>query len=918
MVVIRNASEGSSVNVEWGRSRSHITAALFLAAASLMASYVVHAGDLGKVVAFDIKAQTLDKALLEFGTQAHVQIMFAWTSQASHVTINVLRGTYTVRVALTSLLGGTGLGFIEHGNTIEIIPTPRARQPLANQTSNSDPPTPEHDPLTQGGTRSAIPDDRPSSKRPQSNISLHEVVITGTHIAGIATIASPVSTYSKQYIYSSGAESIGEFINQLPANFSETSEMNASTTPSGPGATINDRVGAVGFDIHGLGVQSTLVLVNGHRMAPGNLEGNFVDVSILPLSAIERIDIVKDSASAVYGSDAVGGVVNIITIPRFKGSETSARYGKVTQGGRSETTASETVGTSWTQGAAALSYELGDETPLESSSRSFSEFAPSPFSLLPEQTRHSFYGTITQSLPDNLVLNGFVLYGHRKLEDSYFTGPRSVIDSDVVDSTTAVFGLDKDFASGAVASGSIEYSMDDARHMAALGSQSTPPKYAPYANQSGKTRLWALNLDYSGGVSLPHGTLARYAIGGQARKEKLSYTDYLPYSAYRPDRTVVSEYIEVHVSLARSVGLTAAYRHERYSDFGSTDNPKLGVEWMPKNSISVSATYSTAFRAPALFDMNPAPTEGVYITLPDPLKGGLVGGCALSPGPHVGCTPALILFGGNQNLKPETAKSWTATVAVHPSTLKGLNLSLSFYDVKYYNRINNLSTALASPFNALEDENELGDSIVHRDLPNAEIQQLAQSSVPHLFDFTGVVPASVTTLVDARSLNLSRLSTRGLDLGVSYSRLLSSVTVSSEFEGTRILQYANQFTQSTPAIGVLNTAYEPVSLKLRLREMMSYRRLTAGLVGHYTGSYTNNAVAPAGPIASWVTVDAMISYRLPINVSSGGSGDVTIGCLNVADRNPPFVSNPNYRINFDGTNATPLGRFVYAGVRIML
>lgn len=918
MTSICAACKGNIARARNSPGRLAVAVAVVLLASAFAVADAL-AADLDKVSAFDIPAESLDKALLEFGTQARVQIMFAWVARAGRLKTRRLKGAYTERSALAALLGGTGLRFVQHGNTIEILGQAHRAPMPSRQTDTSDPPAADGTPEPRKGGSTSLESDKRYAKHSSPEAVLQEVVVTGTHIPGVTEIASPTSSYSQSDIYSTGAGSIGEFMSRLPANFSEVSEMNATVTPSGPGQTIGNGVGAVGFDIHGLGVQSTLVLLNGHRMAAGNDEGNFVDVSMLPLSAIERIDIVKDSASAIYGSDAVGGVVNIVTNTHYDGEETRVRYGKVTQGGRTETTASETAGTSWTGGGGVLSYEYGDETPLAASSRTFSEQALSPYSLLPEQTRHGLYGSITQSLPAGLLLSGFALYGHRTLEDSYFFGgANSLLDSDTVNSLTSEMEIEKDFGPENVARASVEYSMNDSHHMAVLGSRSTPRTYSPDANYAGKSQLAAFDLDYSGALNITGERAVRYAVGGQAREEELAYDHYLPSFTYQPQRTVISEYMEVHVPIVRSILLTAAYRHEHYSDFGPTNNPKVGLEWTPISSVGLSATYSQAFRAPALFDMNPVPSSGLYIALPDPMRGGLPGTCGFLPPPQTGCTPVLVLYGGNASLRPETARSWTTTLAIHPSALPGFKLSLSFYDVKYYDRINSLSEVYGNPLNVLEDESIFGSAIVKRNLPNQEVQQLAQSAGQNLFNYTGVVPGSVTTFVDDRSLNLSRLFTRGIDFDLQYSGVLSRATLSSELDGTRILQYRSQFAPSTMPIDALNTAYNPVSLKVRLRESASVGPVSGSVFVNYTGSYTNNLVTPVVPIASWLTIDASISYRLALRAAKERSAELTIGCLNLGNRNPPYVSNPTYLINFDGANASPLGRFIYAEARLSL
>src|SRR6185437_6090175 len=118
------------------------------------------------------------------------------------------------------------------------------------------------------------------------------------------------------------------------------------------GGNATNKVDATGVNLRGLGNDATLVLINGHRVAPGNTEGNFVDLSMIPLYAVERVEVVTDGASAIYGSDAVGGVVNIILGRNLDGAETRVRYGSVTNGSTTEREVGQTVGHGWDTGSA--------------------------------------------------------------------------------------------------------------------------------------------------------------------------------------------------------------------------------------------------------------------------------------------------------------------------------------------------------------------------------------------------------------------------------------------------------------------------------------------------------------------------------------------------------------------------------------
>ena len=124
--------------------------------------------------------------------------------------------------------------------------------------------------------------------------------------------------------------------------------------------------------------------------------GDFSDVSSIPTGAVERVDVLLDGASAIYGSDAVGGVVNITLRGRFDGMETRARMGSVTSGGARDWQIEETVGKRWSNGGVMLSYEYDLRTALASSDRYFAQSADSrPLG----GTDHRYY----LSVPGNIL-----------------------------------------------------------------------------------------------------------------------------------------------------------------------------------------------------------------------------------------------------------------------------------------------------------------------------------------------------------------------------------------------------------------------------------------------------------------------------------------------------------------------------------
>src|SRR5258707_852901 len=118
-------------------------------------------------------------------------------------------------------------------------------------------------------------------------------------------------------------------------------------------------------------------------MAAG-LPGGGADISSIPIDAIERIEVVTDSASAIYGSDAVAGVVNIILKRNYDGAETSLSYGIAPDGGGTEKRASQLFGTHWAGGDALIAYEYKHQDAVYARARDFTSSALDPNSLLPE------------------------------------------------------------------------------------------------------------------------------------------------------------------------------------------------------------------------------------------------------------------------------------------------------------------------------------------------------------------------------------------------------------------------------------------------------------------------------------------------------------------------------------------------------
>ena len=161
----------------------------------------------------------------------------------------------------------------------------------------------------------------------QQPASKERIEVTGSNIKKVTEEQTqPVIVITREEIQRSGAVNIEQLLNSLPA----TSTMGAFTSSQLAGLST---YGISSVSLRGLGGSRTLVLLNGRRVAPFAQSTSNVDINAIPVSAIERIEVLTDGASSVYGSDAVAGVINFILRKDFTGIEASAEYGKPTRSG---------------------------------------------------------------------------------------------------------------------------------------------------------------------------------------------------------------------------------------------------------------------------------------------------------------------------------------------------------------------------------------------------------------------------------------------------------------------------------------------------------------------------------------------------------------------------------------------------------
>ena len=416
-----------------------------------------------------------------------------------------------------------------------------------------------------------------------------------------------------------------------------------------------------------------------------------------------------------------------------------------------------------------------------------------------------------------------------------------------------------------------------------------------------RSRSESANLLLNGhAFHLPGGDIA-VAVGVQARRETFenrltAFTgSVLPEEIVAPsrDRTITALFAEARLPLVgpetarpgvQRLELSVAGRIEDYEDFGQTSNPKVGLVWSPVTNLNLKASWGTSFRAPALPQLYDASEAApTFLERPD-------GSSVL----------ALYRYGGNPDLEPETAETWTAGFDYAPDN--GLRLSLSYFDTRFTNRIaqpvnENLSGALTDPALApfvevIDPANSVADL--------ARIRSFIDDPA---YGYGSLFPAeSYGAILDARWVNASEAEVRGLDLQASYPQKLGDHTLTIDAGASYLLDYDTRLTPGSDTSSVLGQIGYPVRLRSRAGLTWSRGELTAGLHWNHVARYEGNA---GQKIDAWNTADLQASWAPKAAWMSGIQLVATV--QNLFDADPPFYDSPT-GLGFDSGQADLLGR----------
>jgi len=293
--------------------------------------------DLNSQVTLNIPKQKLSDALIELGEKAKISIIFPSALNLNQKS-EALDGEYQTRQALNILLKDKPFEWQEFSpQVVSIRPS--------NKTSS-----PKH-------IFRATP--------------LTEILVIGQQITGSRLNridfegSAPVDIITSSEIAARGVQTISDYLKYIPA----VSGNSTSTAVSNGGD------GTATITLRGLAASNTLVLINGHRTANSGLAGDSVDLNSIPLSAVDRIEVLKDGASAIYGSDAIAGVVNIILKKEFDGTVVDQYFSETSRHDLQTSHTSVLTGFEFNKTQIMLSASFFDQEGIFSRDRKLSENA---------------------------------------------------------------------------------------------------------------------------------------------------------------------------------------------------------------------------------------------------------------------------------------------------------------------------------------------------------------------------------------------------------------------------------------------------------------------------------------------------------------------------------------------------------------
>ena len=819
----------------------------------------------------------------------------------------------------------------------------------------------------------------PASLAVAQDEQLEEVVVTGSRIGRASDFESPspISTFDREYIDNSGYLNLNQLLEKIPA----TGNGTFSTRGNNQDSTAN---GSAAVSLRGLGADATLVLVNGRRVAIGSfaesVTTNFVDINSIPVAAIERVEILKDGASAVYGSDAVAGVVNIVLRNNFEGLEFTVGYGDTSESDSAETTLSAIWGTGGDDGNVTIIFDYFQNDSLfnaerpklataDQSSRGGQDFRSSrgfpgtfivdgmtmvdpscpperdvgvcvfdygPFNvLIPESERTGLMLLGNRNLGGDVELFTEIAVQHNNsiaqgaptpLDDSAgltvpsthpnnpFVSTNPTIDvfrfrpvdagprqwSIETDNLRLLLGLrgeindwnwevaasrgrSESVQTGSRSQGWVRTDLLQAELNAGtyniFGTTFNSPDVLDRIRTSlvrqGNSDLETFDATVSGPIFDMTAGPALIAAGVEYREESISDipddqfqrglifgTESVSAAAARDNW---SAFVEFSFPLLENLELQVAGRHDDYSDFGGTTNPKVAVRWDINDQIGVRGSWGQGFRAPSLAQIGLGPSQESLFFMD-------TFGCAINP-TYCATTDYLVIFSGNPDLEAEESETFNLGVSISP--IDNLKLSFDYWDITQEKKIDDV------PFGFLYNSfcNVQSSTVCVRGTPQPGEALGALQSVSTSFVNIGEQSASG---VDLSGTYTMEMGDGTLDLNLYYAYLIDFDRVELDSSGmnfvTRPLAGEYEYPESRWSLSG-NYAVGDWTFFTQLDYVGEFED-TPDIDFDGTLDFDTNT---SRIVDSYLTVNAQVSY------SGFRNTRLILGADNLFDEEPPFA-----------------------------
>lgn len=838
------------------------SAALYLCAPTCYAQ----AQDVPKI--YDLPEQDLAAALRFIARESDYQLV-ADPGSLKGARAPSLAGAYTVEEAVAALLAPSGLTAEIRDRTITL----RGR-------------------------------DAPSREEVTGATDI-QLSVTGSRIRG-AKPTSPVISASREKITELGHSDLGSFTRSIPQNYN--GGQNPGVVSSFQTGSENT-TGSSTLNLRGLGADATLTLLNGHRVAYDAVSQG-IDISAIPLGAVDRLEVVADGASALYGSDAVGGVANIILRRDFHGLEVSARIAGATEGGAFQQQYSGVTGHRWSSGGFMVAGDFTKATDISASQRSYTATVNPELTLLPSNRQLSAVLTGHQSLGDAVDLEMDGHYSRRKAGFSipYTSAPliqaglNAYLDIESYSfSPSVTFHLPIDWdvtarATRAMSDSGITVDIFSRGQISGIND-------VRYLND-----LWSAEFSAEGPLfSLPGGD-ARLAVGAGLRSNSLKASIYrttatavLRLFDYTERQDVTFGYGELLLPLVsgangigfvHSLQLTGAVRYERYDEIGDVATPKLGISYQPVADVTIMGAWGKSFKAPTLSQLNTV-AQGIIMSpgfyLPSPPNGRNV----------------LMLTGGSQSLQPEKATTLTLTAEFKPVSIPGLRVEASYFNVRYRNRV---ISPIADSTQAFRPE--YADLVLLN--PSLEKVLAATAGLPlGIQNQTGGAYdlGNLDAIINAQLQNAARQRIKGLDAAVAYS--FSRGGNAFNLDGNvSYLESDQQLSASQPVFEQAGTIFRPPHWRGRASATWQRNEVTTTLGYNYIGGTKDQRTATTYQVKSFHTLDATIAWTPEASGFLSGWSFLLAG-QNLANAKPSLIrESSSASPNYDATNYSAIGRVV--------